>query len=298
MFDLKNKEGIWLKGNLHAHSKISDGDLSYKKVIKLYHKNGYDFLAVTDHFKCSKNGKYKGMTILSGAEFDSSARVNGEVFHIVGIGLEKKLKLKKELGDAQAKAQGFIDKIHSIGGIAVLAHPLWSLETPEQIGALKDFDLSEIYNSTSDEPFCVSRGYSGTVLDSAAARFSLFPYLIAADDSHHYQGEECRGYIMLKARDNSPKEIKNALLRGDFYASKGGPEILNIAKIENGVKIEFSTAQNLYAFTDNPSLKQKYDVSETNEFAFDFNENPCKFVRFVIEDSEKNPSFSSYISIN
>jgi len=298
MFDLKNKEGIWLKGNLHAHSRVSDGDLSYKEVIRLYHKNGYDFISVTDHFKCSKNKKYKDMTILSGVEFDSSAYGNGEVYHIVGIGLEKKLKLKKEMGEAQTKAQSFIDKIHSVDGVAVLAHPLWSLETPEQIGGLKGIDLSEIYNSTSDEPFCVSRGYSGTVLDSAAAYFGCFPYLIAADDSHHYKGEDCRAFIMLKARDNSHKEIKNALLRGDFYASLGGPEILNISRDEDRVKIEFSGAQNLYVYTDNPSLKQKYDVSGLSEFIFDFSENPCNFVRFIVEDSEKKPSFSSYIRKN
>jgi hypothetical protein len=41
--------GNWYKGNLHAHSTISDGLLTPDEVVKLYAGKGYDFLAITDH---------------------------------------------------------------------------------------------------------------------------------------------------------------------------------------------------------------------------------------------------------
>jgi hypothetical protein len=38
-----------LKGNLHAHTHLSDGLLSPQEVIARYKALGYDFLAITDH---------------------------------------------------------------------------------------------------------------------------------------------------------------------------------------------------------------------------------------------------------
>ncbi len=38
-----------LKGNLHAHTHLSDGLLSPQEVIARYKELGYDFLAITDH---------------------------------------------------------------------------------------------------------------------------------------------------------------------------------------------------------------------------------------------------------
>ena len=39
----------WFKGNLHAHTELSDGALSPARVVEIYKKHNYDFLAVTDH---------------------------------------------------------------------------------------------------------------------------------------------------------------------------------------------------------------------------------------------------------
>src|SRR3972149_5374078 len=39
----------WLKGNLHTHSRWSDGDDVPEMVIDGYKKAGYDFVALSDH---------------------------------------------------------------------------------------------------------------------------------------------------------------------------------------------------------------------------------------------------------
>ncbi len=297
MFDLKEKQGVWLKGNLHMHTTASDGKKTVKQAAAQYKENGYDFIAITDHWKYYKGGDFKGMTILSGIELDAGKTALNGVYHIVGVCPQDKIKIKKLPQAPELEAQRYIDAIHEAGGIAVLAHPAWSLETPEQIDRLKNLDMTEVYNSVSDEPFTM-RADSGDVLDAFAQRSGFCPYLSAVDDTHYYGEDACRGYIMLKALDNSPKEIRAALLRGDFYASKGGPEIINISREQNKVKIEFKGAERLLVFADNSSIRQVKNVSGKTEFVFDFDEKPCYFVRFVLEDEKRNRSWTSFVFKN
>lgn len=44
-------DGAWgaYKGNLHTHSFVSDAEVDYRDMIIEYYKQGYDFLAMTDH---------------------------------------------------------------------------------------------------------------------------------------------------------------------------------------------------------------------------------------------------------
>lgn len=37
------------KGNIHTHSAVSDGDLDYDEMIKEHYRQGFDFLAMTEH---------------------------------------------------------------------------------------------------------------------------------------------------------------------------------------------------------------------------------------------------------
>mgnify|MGYP000789433803 FL=1 len=60
----------WYKGNLHTHSTNSDGRLSPEEVIKLYREEGYDFLALTDHWFMGEERQEENFLLLSGAEYD------------------------------------------------------------------------------------------------------------------------------------------------------------------------------------------------------------------------------------
>ncbi len=44
-------DGAWgaYKGNLHTHSTVSDAEMDYKEMILEHYKQGFDFLAMTDH---------------------------------------------------------------------------------------------------------------------------------------------------------------------------------------------------------------------------------------------------------
>ena len=209
------------KVNLHMHTTRSDGQYSPATALRAYRNEGYDAVALTDHWRYGAGGNDEGMTVLSGAEYnlDGSTGKNG-VFHILGIGTEREPDI---IGDhATADAQQVIDAIHAAGGLAVLAHPAWSLNTPEQILRLHGFDATEIYNSVSGVHES-RRPDSSLIVDMLGAR-GLFLPLIADDDVHYYDRDRCHAWIMVQAEDATRESLLPAIRRGDFYATEG-PEV-------------------------------------------------------------------------
>ena len=47
-------DGQWYKAALHVHSTTSDGDVNVPERMKQYRENGYDIVAITDHWKTNK----------------------------------------------------------------------------------------------------------------------------------------------------------------------------------------------------------------------------------------------------
>lgn len=207
------------KINLHMHTKNSDGRLSYEDALERYRSNGYDAVAVTDHWKTQFGTDYRGMTVLSGGEYNTSTAdsVKG-VYHIVGIGMTE---LPKDIV-LDDPPQKIIDEIHRAGGIAVWAHPAWSLNTLEQIMPLCDIDAVEIYNTVSGVHYS-RRPDSSLIVDLLASRGRHYP-LIAADDAHYYDSDACVAWIMAEAESNSQKDLLNAIRAGSYYATQG-PEV-------------------------------------------------------------------------
>jgi len=41
--------GSWYKGNVHAHTTLSDGTRTPEKLVEIHRDAGYDFLSVTGH---------------------------------------------------------------------------------------------------------------------------------------------------------------------------------------------------------------------------------------------------------
>ena len=226
------------KVGLHMHTTRSDGRLSYEEVTALYRANGYDAVAVTDHWVWNNSENSNGLSIISGCEYNTGGGdCRNGVFHILGIGCKEDPACEKT-----DSAQTIIDKIKAKGGIAILAHPAWSLNTPEQIMQLNGIDLTEIYNTVSvvgqsDRP------YSGLIIDMLASMGRIYK-INAADDSHYYEGEDaCVSYVWVYSESESPKDICAALRRGDFYATQG-PDI-DVTYDGTAVKLTCSPAKRI-----------------------------------------------------
>jgi hypothetical protein len=88
-----NKPGRFYKGNLHAHSSNSEGLRRPEEFAVLYREAGYDFLAITDHFREHYGFHHgyapyrsEGVTTLLGAELHTPATALGEDWHILAVG--------------------------------------------------------------------------------------------------------------------------------------------------------------------------------------------------------------------
>lgn len=232
------------KINLHTHTTVSDGRRTPEEVARIYREEGYDAVALTDHWKFGSEGEIDGLKIISGVEYnlpDEDTRTG--LFHVVAIGMERDPHIPN---DRTVTEQNLIDVIHSVGGLAILAHPAWSLNTPDQILKLHGFDATEIYNSVS-EAHMSRRPDSSLIIDMIGAQGCLMP-LLAVDDAHYYDGDACRGFIMLEADSLDQKDIVNAVREGKFYASQG-PEV-HLLREGDELVVKCSPASEIVFFSD------------------------------------------------
>ena len=241
------------KVNLHMHTSLSDGKLSPAEAVQRYRKEGYDAVAITDHWAFGNAAEYEGMTILTGAEYNTShGDASRGVYHIVGIGMRYVPSVTKDM-----PPQKVIDAIRKVGGLAILAHPAWSLNTPEQISALKNLDALEIYNTVSGMHMS-DRPDSGIIVDQLGTLGIHYP-LLAADDTHYYDGDECYAWIMVEADDNDRNALIPAIRKGSFYATQG-PEA-HIWREEDEIVLRCSPASRI-VFLSNIVWSERVFVGE------------------------------------
>ena len=229
-------DGKWFKGNLHMHTTCSDGRLDPVSARNEYRKAGFDFIAVTDHWCVSEDvpSKDGSMLEISGVEYDTGDMVNTKVFHILGIGMDRPAFEEK---DHNIPPQKIIDEINKAGGIAILAHPAWSVMNPEDITKCKGIAGAEIYNTVSN------MGFGNGRRSDASHYFDIWAdngYMIrpfANDDSHMYYGEQTQNYIMVKAKELTKEAILTSIKNGDFYASQG-PEFVAIRRSGDTIAVE------------------------------------------------------------
>ena len=208
------------KIGLHTHTSFSDGRKTVEEASEIYKNSGYDAIAVTDHWVYHGEDTVNGLLLLSGTEFNTGDnRTENGNMHIVGVGMSGDHGITRQMS-----RQEIIDRINASGGIAILAHPDWSLVSPEFASSLHGFSAIEIYNTVSDcgESF---RPYSGYFIDIMANKGYILP-LVADDDVHYYDGsDECKSFVMVKAERLTKENILDAIKKGDFYSTQG-PELL------------------------------------------------------------------------
>ena len=279
------------KLGLHQHTTRSDGGLEPAEVAALYREHGYDAIALTDHWVYGAAQTLSDLPIFAGAEYHVGVRDAGDgegVFHIVCLFTDREPTLSRET----ATAQGIIDAIHAAGGIAVLAHPGWSMNTSERVKALKGFDATEIFNTLSNN---TRRGDSSMLIDHYALNGQIFP-LIAADDYHRpAYGIPPTSFIMVESEDLSPANIKKAILEKRFYASMG-PEI-HLTRQGDTMVVDCSPVREV-VFESNLVLSpNRARVGEGITHA-EYPLNPSeRFVRAYVTDSEGKQAWSNFIEI-
>ncbi|SEQ91520.1 PHP domain-containing protein [Thalassovita taeanensis] len=236
MTDYFSAPGQFYRGNLHTHSNLSDGALDPIEVCRRYKAEGYDFIALTDHFV----GLYgypiadtlpfrdADFTTILGAEIHSGAMQNGELWHMVAVGLPADFTPPNapHFRPVEGMETGpeIAARARAAGAYVVVAHPQWSGLTLDDARSIEAAHAVEVYNHGCamgcDRP---DGFHTLDLLLSEGRQLNL----IATDDAHFTEPDHFGGWVMVKAPENTPEALLSALKEGAFYSSQG-PEIRDV----------------------------------------------------------------------
>lgn len=289
---ITGKDGrTYYKVALHIHTTDSDGKNTKSEVVDEYRSRGYDAIAFTDHWRVDLGGMTDGMLIIPGCEYNTGAAetMTEGVMHILGLGMKTDPETPRD-----ATRQQIVDGITTCGGIAVLAHPAWSLNTVADIQELHGIEATEIYNAVSEAHESL-RAYSDEYVD-LVANAKIYPKLLATDDAHFYDGSDtCRGYVMVCAEALTSDAIISAIRNGDFFASQG-PELY--ARRE-GDKIIIDTSPcSIISALSNLSWASERTARGENVCHFEYKIKPLdRWVRIEARDADGKRAWSNIFVI-
>lgn len=278
-----------VKVGLHQHTTRSDGSLSPEEMTALYRDCGYDAVAITDHWVYSPVENFSGMISLGGAEYHVGYRDAAEgIFHILCLFADRAPTLVK----GECTAQEVIDAIHEAGGLAILAHPAWSLNDLSLVKELHGFDGVEIFNTVSK---WTGRADASVLVDIYATNEIYLP-IFAADDFHRAVGRNCidpTAFVMVEAESTEPAVLKKAILEGRFYASTG-PEI-HAWREGDTIKVKCSPVSRVDFFSNNVTtlgrMIEGENITEASYQICDYE----RYVRVSVTDKDGKSAWSHII---
>jgi hypothetical protein len=310
------KKGNFYKGNLHCHTTRSDGHCSPEELAAAYREHGYDFLSFTDHNIYTDFSKYstKDFLLLPGMEINPPPQPgNDSEFHFLALPGTRRDRLAASLPayahdqrlDLQALhgrdyLQSLLDDAHARGNLLALNHPYWSRVECGQILALRHLFAIEAYN------FC------SAVIENAGESFSCWDAVLrrggrlwglAVDDTHNFYpfdapgNDAFGGYIMVKAVSLSSDDIMEAIARGSFYSSSGGPEIKDFYVRDDRACLTCSPAHRIYFSSQARQyrwLLAERDGNLLTEFACDLRGDEL-YIRAECYDGRGRKSFTNPI---
>ncbi len=292
------KPGEFYRGNLHTHSDYSDGEVSLDEAVKTYQRNGYDFVAITDHFipqfdfpvVDTRPYRSDDFTTLIGAELHAPSLENGEYWHILAVGLPLDFESTRENEDGPALAA----RAAKAGAFVGIAHPAWYGLTVEDMQSVSSAHAVEVFNQgcAADS----DRGESWHVTDVALTegyRLNAF----AADDAHFRNShpDVLGGWTMVKAEELEPDALLGALKAGDFYSSQG-PLIHDIAFNGDQSEVEVRTSPVKSMMLIGP--KSRYTATHgagLTEHRFPLEAFPDGYIRLTVIDESGKRAWSNPI---
>lgn len=316
---LENR-GKWFKANLHMHTTVSDGALEPRDAVGIYRSAGYDLVAITDHREESPLWEGDGFLVLPGVEWDTGDVEHQPVYHILGIGMKRETvdfysgapyegaalgrgragiwvttrgRSGMRRSEYHPHPQAVIDAIRAAGGIAILAHPAWSVMAAEEMMNLRGLVGAEIFNSISNQPWNPGRSESSSYWDQWGKK-GIYVRAFANDDSHLYEGEHLKGFTMINAPELTVEAVMDALRRGNFYASCG-PRFYGLELEEDSrlLKVECSEDVEAVAFyTNTPWGDRNYQRIRGGGTAAFRTSATDRFVRVELIDKEGRKAWS------
>lgn len=278
-----NADGAWLRGNLHAHTRRSDGSASPQSMVMVYAAHGYDFLALSDHDEPPLTAGLDacGLVLLPAVELSAGCQ------HVLDVGA------RRVVAPPCGGQQALLDEINATSGFPVLCHPNWEEAFNhypwEQLAELTGYLGIEIFNG-----LCLDQPGSHLAVDKWDRLLSLGRTVwgFASDDAHT-PDEVGRGWNMVQALARTPEAILEALRAGRFYASSG----VTIAQIAcNGARLHVRApnAQRIELFSRHG---RRVHVAAGPELTFDAARFAGPFVRIECHGEGGAAAWSQPIAV-
>ncbi len=210
---------LWLRGNLHAHTTLSDGELPPDDTLDAFAKRGYDFVALTDHDAiATPRALLAPLLFLPGVEHSAQQ-------HILRVNVTSTLP-------HDLSYQSVIDLTLQEGGLVILNHPNWGENLDHwrnaQLLHLEHYHGIEIYNNVIEylegSPYALDRW---DLLLSEGKR--VWGY---ANEDTHRLFQMGSAWNAVNVRERSKEAVLDALKEGRFYASTG--VVLEEIAVEDG----------------------------------------------------------------
>lgn len=293
-FDLPGR--FW-RGNLHTHSNLSDGARSPRETADVYRDAGYDFVAITDHFRPeygypvtdTRDLRTDGFTTLIGAELHAPRTEAGQQWHIIaaGLPLDFARPSKSETGPELAR------RARATGAFVGMAHPSASLLTGADAESLDAAHSIEVHNALSERENRGDSWHLADVLLNRGHRLTTY----AADDAHLQPQDPppCQAWVHVRAEALEPDALLTALNSGHFYSSTG-PELYDVHLEGDAIAVRCSPATKILLTGGHPGaeLAQGTDLTECTLPWSLFRGRHC---RITVEDADGHRAWTNPIHL-
>ncbi len=313
--------GNFYKANLHAHTCLSDGRNTPEEVKEIFQSMGYSVVAYTDHdLFVDRSHLCDGEFLaLNGVEMEINGRNFGsgwltmETCHMNFIALrqdnlvcpcyhrerymyanapkyrhlvqydETRPDFVREYTPACISAM--FQEGRERGFYTVYNHPTGSLENYPIYSHYENMHAVEIFNGPWADD---SRTYDDLL------RQGKMIHCVAGDDSHSREGSGF-SWTVIKAANLQYETVTDALVRGDFYVSRG-PEIHELY-VEDGVlHIKTSDAQSIRFASAARDAEGEYVRAEAGAYLHgaSFRLQPAyRYVRVEVKGPDGAPAYTN-----
>lgn len=297
---------MWLKGNLHTHTTISDGAFSPEEVIANYERQNYDFLMISDHERYSNYRQIipTTMTMIPGYEASGkkNCKLQNSIYHLLIVAKNENpcfahhQQFRKFEDESITDVQKFIDNAIAANHLVMLCHPHWSTLEYDEILKLKGLTAVEVYNGASDRLHNVG---NSIVCYDALLRNGSKMFALATDDNHNTgrrEDDSYRGWIHVFAIDKSVEAITSAIIEGNYYSTTG-PQIIDVRRNQLIIEIEFKGGSRVYLHEQarNGQVKNfERTLNGVARFELKGNED---YVRLEVVDEAGNTAWTNPIHL-
>ena len=321
---LLSENGNFYKANLHCHTTCSDAHLTPAQIKELYKGMGYSIVAYTDHDILVPHDDLNDGEFLAlhGFEMEVNEPKRADfasirTCHMCFIGIDPE-NITQPMWHREWYLFGNAPKYRDIvkhdesepdyvreyshagiremmrigrekGFFVTYNHPVWSLQNYSDYMGYHGMHAMEIFNGG-----CNATGWTDRN-DHAyddILRGGERIYCIGTDDNHNHTNPASRRYdsgwawTMIKADSLDYKDVTNALVNGNFYASEG-PKITALWYEDGKVHVECPNADRVNLAAD---MRYAYAVYGENGNTIESADIPvdqrCKWFRLTVYDKQ------------